>query len=149
MYQKEVLGLEEAKAAVEAALAEAGKDPGRPMAVAVVDDRGDLICFARMDRALPLYTHMAINKAYTASRMRRDTVSFGEWQREKGREVAIWTDDRITPVQGGLCIIKPGEGYLSATGPRGTLLGGIAASGRSGKDDEAIAAAGLKAIKFT
>lgn len=150
MYQKEVLGLSEAQAAVEAALAEASKEPERPMAIAVVDDRGDLICFVRMDGALPLFTQMAISKAYTSSRMQRDTTSFGNSQRERGREIAAWADDKkLTTVPGGLCIIKPGKGYLPAAGTiSGTLLGGIGASGRSPQEDEAIASAGLEAIKL-
>jgi len=87
MYQREVLGLSEARAAVEAALSEAYKQPERPMAVAVVDDRGDLVYCARMDGAYPLYMHMAINKAYTAARMLRDTAAFAERERELGREL--------------------------------------------------------------
>jgi glc operon protein GlcG len=151
MHQREVLGLAEAQAALEAALAEASKEPERPMAVAVVDDRGDLICFKRMDGALPLFTQMAISKAYTSSRMQRDTASFGNSQREKGREIAAWADDKkLTTVRGGLCIIKPGKGYLPAAGNiSGMLLGGIGASGRSPQEDEEIALAGLEAIKFT
>jgi uncharacterized protein GlcG (DUF336 family) len=149
MYQREVLGLAEARAAVEAALAEAGKEPNRPQVIAVVDDRGDLIYFARMDGALPLFTNMAINKAYTAARMQRDTASFGDWLKERGRDLAMWTDSRLTTTRGGLCIIKPGEGYLPLGTKQGKILGGIGASGRSGEEDEQIALTGLKAIKFT
>ena len=149
MHQKEVLGLSEARAAVEAALAEAAKEPDRPMVIAVVDDRGDLICFARMDGALPTFMQMAINKAYTAARMQRDTDSFGDWLQEKGRDLAVWTDNKLTSIPGGLCIIKPGKGYLPIGTKQGKLLGGIGASGRSGKEDKAIALTGLKAIKLT
>jgi uncharacterized protein GlcG (DUF336 family) len=149
MYQREVLGLAEARAAVEAALAKAGKEPNRPMVIAVVDERGDLIYFARMDGALPMFTYMAINKAYTAARMQRDTASFGDWLQEKGRDLAVWTDNKLTPVRGGVCIIKPGEGYLPIGTKQGKVLGGIGASGRSGDEDEQIALAALKAIKFT
>jgi glc operon protein GlcG len=149
MYQREALGLTEARAAVEAALAEASKEPNRPMAVAVVDDRGDLVYFARMDGALPMFAHMAINKAYTASRMQRDTASFGDWMKERGRELAVWTDDKFTTVRGGFAIIKPGEGYLPVGTKQGKLLGGIGASGRSGEEDEQIALTGLNAIELS
>lgn len=149
MYQREALGLAEARAAVEAALAEASKEPNRPMAIAVVDDRGDLVYFARMDGALPMFTHMAMNKAYTAARVQRDTASFGDWLKEKGRELAVWTDDKFTTARGGLPIIKPGEGYLPIGTKQGKLLGGIGASGRSGEDDEQVALAGLNAIKLS
>jgi len=149
MYQREALGLAEARAAVEAALAEASKEPNRPMAIAVVDDRGDLVHFARMDGALPMFTQMAINKAYTSARIQRDTASLGDWLKERGRELAVWTDDKFTTARGGLSIIKPGEGYLPVATKQGKLLGGIGASGRSGEEDEQIALVGLNAIKLS
>jgi glc operon protein GlcG len=149
MHQREVLGLSEAQGALEAALAEASKEPERPMAIAIVDDRGDMICFARMDGALPLFTQMAISKAYTSSRMQRDTASFSEMQQRESAELARWADDKkLTTIRGGLPIIKPGKGYLPAAGTTGTLLGGIGASGRRPTEDETVASAGLKAIKF-
>ena len=148
MYQKEVIGLSEARIAVEAALAEASKQPDRPMAVAVVDDRGDLVYFARMDGALPLYVHMAINKAYTAARMSWDTGFFAGLQREFDRELAIWGDSKLTLIKGGQCVIKPGKGYIPRSTTTGTVVGGIGASGRTEDEDEMIALAGLKAIEF-
>ena len=148
MYQREVLGLAEVRTAVEAALAEASKEPNRPQVIAIVDDRGDLIYFARMDGALPMFTDMAINKAYTAARMQRDTASFGDWLKEKGRDIAMWTDSQLTPTKGGMSIIKAGEGYLPLGTKKGKVLGGIGVSGRSGEEDEQTALAGLKAIKF-
>ena len=146
MYKREVLGLEEARAIAEAALAEASKEPNRPMAVAVVDDRGDLIYCAKMDGAAPLYMHMAINKAYTATRMMRDTAAFAELQREFGRELTTWGDSKFTLQRGGQCIIKPGDGYIPRGPVQGTVLGGIGASGRSDVEDEQVAIAGLKAL---
>jgi uncharacterized protein GlcG (DUF336 family) len=91
------------------------------MVIAVVDDRGDLIYFARMDGALPLFSKMAINKAYTAALVQRDTASFGDWLKEKNRDLAVWTDDKFTPVKGGVSIIKPGDGYLPIGTKRGAL----------------------------
>jgi len=148
MYQREVLGLSEARAAVEAALSEAYKQPDRAMSIAVVDDRGDLVCCARMDGAYPLYMHMAINKAYTAARMLKDTAAFAKRERELGRELTTWGDSKFTFVKGGQCIIRPGEGYIPGSTSKGTVLGGIGASGRSAEEDETIALAGLKAIKL-
>lgn len=149
MYQRETLGIAETKAAVEAALDEAKKEPNRPIAIAVVDDRGDLVCFARMDGALPLYTNMAINKAYTAARMQRDTDSFGEWLKQKGIDLTVWTDDKLTPIKGGFVIINPGEGYLPIGEKQGKLLGGIGVSGRSSEEDAQIAFTGLKAMELS
>ena len=146
MFSREVLGLEEARVIADAALVEASKEPNRPMAVAVVDDRGDLIYCARMDGAYPLYMHMAINKAYTAARMFRDTAEFAKRQREFGRELATWGDGKFTLMKGGQCIIRPGEGYLPGAPGKGTVLGGIGAAGRIEEEDEEVAIAGLRAL---
>ena len=147
MYQREVLGLEEARTAAEAVLAEAAKEPNRPIAVMVVDDRGDLIYGAKMDGSYPLYTHMAMNKAYTAARMLRDTLAFSQRQREFNREIGTWGDGKVTDIQGGVCIIKPGAGYIPG-GPSGTVVGGIGVSGCLANEDEQLAQVGLKALNL-
>jgi uncharacterized protein GlcG (DUF336 family) len=144
MYQREVLGLDEASAAVDAIIAEAAKEPGRPIAVAVVDDRGDPVCSARMDKGLPLFSHMAMNKAYSAARMARDTLTTDKRLRKDGIELSVWGDNRITTLQGGVCIIKPpGQEW-----PTGTLLGGIGVSGREREEDERLSFVGLKAMNL-
>ena len=73
MFQKTCLGLAEARAAVEAVLEEANKLPDAPIAVAVVDDYGRLVYFARMDGCPPVVVELAINKAYTAAVALMDT----------------------------------------------------------------------------
>jgi uncharacterized protein GlcG (DUF336 family) len=144
MYQREVLGLDEARAAVDAIIAEAAKEPGRPIAVAVVDDRGDPVCSARMDKGLPLFSHMAMNKAYSAARMARDTLTTDKRMRKDGIELSAWGDNRITTLQGGVCIIKP----LGQEWPTGALLGGIGVSGREREEDERLSFVGLKAMNL-
>ena len=74
MFQKKCLGLAEARAAVEAVLDEASKLPDAPIAVAVVDDYGRLVYFARMDGCPPVVVELAINKAYTAAVALLDTA---------------------------------------------------------------------------
>ena len=138
MYQREVLGLDEARAAVEAIIAEASKEPERPIAVAVVDDRGDPVYLARMDRSFSLFADMSMNKAYTAARFRRDTLEFAERQRRSNKTLAGFGDSKITDQAGGLCIKKPD----------GTSLGGIGVSGRSGDENVALASVGLKAMNL-
>lgn len=56
----------ESQECVEIILQSAIGDGGKPVAVAVVDDYGDLIAFGRMDGASPRAVTGAINKAYTA-----------------------------------------------------------------------------------
>ena len=109
MFEKKCLGLTEARAAVEAVLEEASKLPDAPIAVAVVDDYGRLVYFARMDGCPPVVVELAINKAYTAAVALLDTVAFAERDKGWGRELATYGDARFTYLQGGLVIRAGGE----------------------------------------
>jgi glc operon protein GlcG len=142
MYNKECLGLAEASAAVEAALGEALNQPEAPVAVAVVDDHGQLVCFARMDRCPPVVVELALMKAYTAAVAMMDTVSFAARDREWGRELATYGDDRFTYLQGGLVIWSQPD----ADEAEPVLLGGIGVSGRMPEEDEELARIGLEAM---
>jgi glc operon protein GlcG len=137
MFQKNCLGLAEARAAVEAVLGEACKLPDAPIAVAVVDDYGRLVYFARMDGCPPVVVELALNKAYTAAVALMDTLAFAERDKGWGRELATYSDAKFTYLQGGL-VIKAANG---------TLLGGIGVSGRMPDEDERLARIGLEAMK--
>ena len=53
MYDKPMLGLDQAQAAITAMVAEFNKDSDRSkIDMAVVDDAGNLLAYARMDRCL-------------------------------------------------------------------------------------------------
>ena len=67
MYEENVLGLEDAHKAINTMLAEARKQPERPVAIAVVDSHGGLVAFARMDKCRPTPVKMAFKKAYSAA----------------------------------------------------------------------------------
>jgi uncharacterized protein GlcG (DUF336 family) len=137
MFQKQCLSLAEARAAVEAILAEALKLPDAPIAVTVTDDYGRLVYFARMDGCPPVVVELAINKAYTAAVALMDTVAFAERDKGWGRELATYGDVKFTYLQGGL-VIKAADG---------TLLGGIGVSGRMPDEDERLARIGLEAMR--
>ena len=64
MYDKPMLGLGQAQDAIAAILAEANKEPDRPLAVAIVDDTGSMISYARMDRCREVPKRMALRKAF-------------------------------------------------------------------------------------
>ena len=143
MYQRECLSLEQAQQAVNAVLKEAGKNPDKPVAVAVVDDRGDLVCSARMDKSWTLFMSMAINKAHTAVTFGANTRFLNEhWEDLKRKginyEVSIWGDDKITTIAGGLVIKSAG----------GVKLGAVGFSGLTDDEDEKMAYVGLNAIKL-
>jgi len=142
MYNRKSVSLEVAKIGVEAAIQEASKNPDMPMAVAVVDDHGELICLERMDGAQKLYADMAYRKALTAAQFRRDTREFCEFLMGKGISLTDGWGPPYTVVPGGLPIAKDGTPPFSVE-----VYGAIGASGRYRDEDERIAKAGLKAIK--
>lgn len=143
MYDRKTVGLEEARKAVEAMIKEASKEPNRPMAVAVVDDRGDLVCFERMDGASKLFADMAIRKAVTAVRARNTTDNLQERFKAIGASID-WFGPEYTLMWGGQLITEPGE-YVPFVNQ---IYGGIGASGRRAVDeDSAMAKLGVKAIQ--
>ena len=79
-YQKAVLSLDDAQRAMALMLQEAGKAPNRPIAIAIVDDQGELVSYARMDKCAPQPPMIARKKAYTAARTRSDTVAYATTQ---------------------------------------------------------------------
>lgn len=137
MYKVESLGVEEAKTAVEAMLQEAVKEPGQPVSMAVVDNRGDLICYARMDGANRFNQLMAIRKAATSVQIGIDTLIFKEALPALNMNISDFGSTDITTVQGGVCVRKPDTG---------AVLGGIGVSGRMANEDEALARVGANAV---
>ena len=68
MYAKYTLGLEESMMAINAMIEEHKKNPSNsPVGMAVVDEGGLLIAYARTDGARPIISKNAIKKAYTAA----------------------------------------------------------------------------------
>ncbi|MBM3925606.1 MAG: heme-binding protein [SAR202 cluster bacterium] len=136
MYQKQMLSLKQCQDAINAMVADFNKNPNRrPVDMAIVDDMGNLLAYARMDKCIrPTF---ALRKAYTSAIRRMDTIAFAEQLKTTGRTVADFGDPQLVQLQGGLVI----------NAKDGSLLGGIGVGGLpSGKDDEDIARAGLKAL---
>jgi len=52
-YQRAILSLDEARKPMSRMLQKSNKNPNRPVAIAICDDQGELIAFARMDRCVP------------------------------------------------------------------------------------------------
>jgi uncharacterized protein GlcG (DUF336 family) len=135
-YQKPVLSLEDARKAMTRMLDEAGKAPNRPVAIAICDDQGELVAFARMDKCAPLPLTIARKKAYTAARTRSDSKAFGDRLKGMGRSAVEFGDPNLIGVQGGVTIAAAD----------GSPLGGIGVSGLAAEEDEAIARMGLGVI---
>ncbi|HLF77713.1 MAG TPA: heme-binding protein [Dehalococcoidia bacterium] len=136
---KKMLTLDTARIAVKAMIDKALAMPGRPIAIAVTDQHGDLIAFACQSAANPaLARRNALKKAFTCASMRADaeTLAAG-FSSQGGREQNFGNPERMM-VSGGGLVIK---------GPNNEILGGIGVSGRPKADeDEAIAVAGRDAI---
>ena len=128
------LGLEEAQRAIAAVFDQAKKD-GRAVAVAVVDNHGDLITCARMDGAHARVLRHAIRKAYTAAVMGRDTVAFKKNMQDAGRSLSDYGDSSLTTLQGGL-VVRTGN----------QVVGAIASGGSPRQRDVEMAQIGLNAL---
>ena len=136
MYNKPMLELRQCQDAIDAMIADFNKNSNRrPVDMAIVDDMGNLLAYARLDGChRPTF---AIRKAYTSAIRRVDTVAFADQLNTQGRTLADIGDPQLVNIQGGL-VIETGDGRL---------LGGIGVGGLpSGKDDEDIARAGLNAL---
>ena len=136
MYNKPMLSLSQCQAAIDAMIADFNKDPNRrTVDMAIVDDIGNLLAYARMDGChRPTF---ALRKAYTSAVRRMDTVAFADQLKTQGRSLADFNDPQLIALQGGLAI-ETGDGRL---------LGGIGVGGLpSGKADEDIARTGLNAL---
>jgi len=138
MYDKKVLGLTEAEVAFRAIIGGALKDPDSPVAVAVADDRGDIITLTRMTGASWYYAEMATKKAYTAAKLRRDIRKSLELRKGKTWGMYDALGSGMTMIPGGVAITEPG---------RTVVYGAIGVSGRSDDEDEALAFIGLKAMQ--
>lgn len=122
------LTLDRAQALVQRALAKATQDHGRPICVAVCDDRGLLLAFARMDGAPARSVQISQGKAYSSARMGVTTEALlARLHREK-IEVGYFCDPALTALPGG-------SPLKDATGK---LLGAIGISGLSSAEDQAI-----------
>ena len=128
------LGLDEAQRAI-AAVFEQAKLDGRAVAVAVVDNHGELIACARMDGAHARVLRHAIRKAYTAAVMGRDTLAFKKDMQDAGRTLSDYDDGSLTTLQGGLVVRVDKQ-----------IVGAIASGGSPRQRDVDMAKIGLDAL---
>ena len=137
MYDKPMISLDRAQDAIKAMIDDYNKDSSRrKVDMAVVDDAGNLLAYARMDRCLrPTF---AIRKAYTSAIRSMDTVAFAEQLSTQGRSLESFGDPQLIAIPGGVVVMKDGA-VVGAIG-----VGGLP----SGLDDEAIAKAGLAALNI-
>ena len=137
MYNKPMLSLEQAQSAIAAMIVDYNRDPERrKVDMAVVDDAGNLLAYARMDRCLrPTF---AIRKAYTSAVRGVDTLAFSEQLASQNRSIESFGEPQLIAIPGGVAVLQSGS-VVGAIG-----VGGLP----SGIDDESIAKAGLEALNL-
>ena len=131
MKTRPVLTLEDCLKIHAAAEAEARKN-GWNVAIAILDDGGHLLHFARMDGATPANATIALEKGRTAAISRRSSA---RWQEIVKSRTEMLKMPGILPVQGGLPIIADK-----------VCVGGVGVSGVQSHEDEVIAQAGIDAL---
>jgi uncharacterized protein GlcG (DUF336 family) len=128
---QKILSLNAAKTIAEAALAEC-RGRGFHTSVAVVDRSGTLLVVLRDELANPATIDMARGKAYTAMVFRSSTLDFQQATANDPARAPQRNVPGILALGGGVPITVNGE-----------ILGGVASSGSSQKDDDECARAGL------
>jgi glc operon protein GlcG len=128
------ISLQAANQALEAAEAEAAKHGWRE-AIAVTDPNGDLVAFAKMDDTQNAAPNIALRKAATAARFRRDTRTFYNGF-EGGHTYSATLDPSLVASPGGYPLVMDGK-----------IVGAIGCSGGSGDQDADICKAGADATK--
>ena len=138
MAESPVLSFEQTQAAMKAMTDKAMQTPAEPVAMAIVDDTGNLATYAKMDNLRIFSRRHALRKAYTAAIMGIDSGAHGQRLHSQGRSISELGDPNLTHGQGGLVIMKDG-----------VILGGIGVGGYpSGQADEDLARVGLEAMNL-
>ena len=137
LIQSRRISLELALALLERVRAEAaGRDLA--LAIAVVDDAGQVVASQRMDGAALGAMQLAVGKAYTSVLWGMPTGEFTQSTQPGGDDWG-WntTDPRIVVYAGGLPLLVGGE-----------LVGGVGASGGTPADDAACVEAAVGSLQF-
>jgi uncharacterized protein GlcG (DUF336 family) len=131
MKTRPALTLADCEKIVAGALSEAKRN-GWVVSVAVLDDGGHLLHFARMDGSTPANAAICVDKGRTAAISRRTS---GSWQERVQSRRELMKMPGILPVQGGVPIMV-----------EGTCVGAVGVSGVQSHEDERIAQAGIEAL---
>jgi uncharacterized protein GlcG (DUF336 family) len=128
------VNFETARKVVAAAIADA-KRQSLPMAVAVVDNAGQLVAFERMDNTQTASIGVSQDKAVSAAMYRRPTKAFQDLVAGGGAGLRVLTLRNANAVEGGVPLIVDGK-----------IIGAIGVSGGSSDQDGVVAKAGVDAL---
>lgn len=123
------LTLEQAQLIAAQAMNKAAQDFGpRPICVAVCDDRGLLLAFARMDGAPARSVRISQGKAYSSARVGTTTQALLERLHREHIEVGYFCDPELTALPGG-SPLKNGDGRV---------VGAVGVSGLTSAQDQSV-----------
>jgi len=122
---------------VIAAAERKAEEIGQAMNIAVVDNGGNLVAHARMDRAWLGSVDISINKAWTARAFEISTKELAQNSQSGDQFFGIHASNhgRVMIFAGGIPL-KRGD----------QVVGGVGVSGGLGKQDQAVAEAGAAAF---
>ena len=130
---RRTLTLDASRRMAAAAEAEARKNNWN-VAIAVVDDGGNLLLFHRLDDAKLVAIDIAIRKAKTAVYFQGETKALEE-EVTKGGRTALLPIEGFMPLEGGIPLLVEGK-----------IVGAIGVSGVAGDQDAQCAKAGAAAL---
>ena len=134
MSTKPVITFAQSQAAMAAMIEKAMQTPDQPVAIAIVDPAGDLILFRKLDGVQVGSVDIALAKARTAARFRRETKALAD--AIAGGATGLLSVDNIIALEGGVPISY-----------EGAVLGGIGVSGVQSSQDAEVARAGAAALR--
>jgi glc operon protein GlcG len=129
------VNLDQAKKLLAGAEAEARKI-GVPMAIAILDNAGQMVAFLKMDNTQTASVDVAVDKGRSAAIYRRSTKVFQDGLAAGGVGLRFLSLRGASMVEGGLPIIIDGK-----------ILGGIGVSGGSAEQDGVVAKGGTDNLK--
>ena len=106
--------------------------------IAVVDDGGHLLAFARMDGARPASGNTALTKAISAATFRQESGPLppqGEPNVLLSLSIQLASRGKITSLKGGVPILIDGQ-----------VVGAVGVGGGTGEQDAEVAKAGIEAL---
>ena len=114
---------------------------GLKLNLAVVDDGGHLLAFARMDGARPASGYTAITKAVTAATFRQETGPLPPKSEPdlllnlSLQNAALASGGKLTTLKGGVPVVIEGQ-----------VIGGVGVGGGTGEQDAEVAKVGTQAL---
>ena len=139
MFERAVLDIEDALRIADVTVQIALRDGYPPIAVAVVDDNGDLVAFLRMDDTSAFQRDHAMKKAYTSARLGLDLVEFAAYRADHGLRAADFGDERLVGAGRG--------GVVMTEAHSGSIVGAIGVEGAGEEYDEQLARIGAAEIR--